>query len=94
VLATAPIAQSKKVDGGHSPVISANGNTDGVLWQITGGSLSAFNATTLVRLYNDGQAAHKRDVLPALPHFANQVVVNGKVYVGTKNSVVAFGLLN
>ena len=94
VLATTPIAQSKKVDGGHSPVISANGNTDGVLWQITGGSLSAFNATTLVRLYNDGQAAHKRDVLPPLPHFANQVVVNGKVYVGTKNSVVAFGLLN
>jgi hypothetical protein len=92
-LAQTPFAQSKKVDSGHSPVISANGNTAGVLWQITGGSLTAFDALTLVRLYNCGQAPNKRDVLPPLPHFANVVVANGKVYVGTNNSVVAFGLL-
>jgi hypothetical protein len=36
VLATTPFAQSKKVDGGHSPVISANGNNSGILWQLTG----------------------------------------------------------
>jgi hypothetical protein len=93
VLATVPFAQSKKVDSGHSPVISANGNAAGVLWQITGNSLSAFNALTLVRIYNSGQAAHDRDVLPRVPNFANHVVANGKVYVGTNNSLVAFGLL-
>jgi hypothetical protein len=93
VLATTPFAQSKKVDSGHSPVISANGNSSGVLWQITGGSLSAFDAATLVRLYNDGQAPLKRDVLPPVPHFANQMVMNGKVYVGTNDSLVVFGLL-
>jgi hypothetical protein len=31
--------------------------------------------------------------LPPLPHFANQVAANGKVYVGTNNSRVVFGLL-
>ncbi len=93
VLATTPFAQSKKVASGHSPVISANGNTAGVLWQITGPSLSAFDAATLVRLYNSNQAPNHRDALPPLPHFANQVVANGKVYVGTNNSLVAFGLL-
>jgi hypothetical protein len=84
-LALSPFALSKKVDSGHSPVISANGNTSGVLWQITGATLSAFNAATLVRLYNDK--------LPPVPHFANVVVANGKVYVGTNNSLVAYGLL-
>lgn len=92
-LAQTPFAQSKKVDSGHSPVISANGNTAGVLWQITGGSLAAFDALTLVRLYNSGQAPNHRDTLPPVPHFAAEVVVNGKVYVGTNNSLVAFGLL-
>ena len=85
VLAQTPFALSKKVDSGHSPVISANGNTSGVLWQITGASLAAFDALTLKRLYYINP--------PPLPHFANVVVANGKVYVGTNNSLVAYGLL-
>jgi hypothetical protein len=85
LLATTPFAQSKSVDSGHSPVISANGNTSGILWQITGGSLAAFNATNLVRLY--------KDKLPSAPHFANVMVANGKVYIGTNGSLVAYGLL-
>jgi len=86
VLSATPLAKTGKLDSGHSPVISANGNTAGILWQITGSSLSAFNATTLVRLYHSAK-------LPVLPHFANFVVANGKVYVGTNNSVVVYGLL-
>jgi hypothetical protein len=93
VLATTPFAKSKKVDGGHSPVISANGTSSGVLWQITGQCLSAFNATTLARLYDCGQAPNGRDKVSPIPHFANVVVVNGKVYIGTNNGLVAFGLL-
>ncbi|MFY9905045.1 MAG: hypothetical protein WBX02_20915 [Terriglobales bacterium] len=84
-LAQTPFALSKKVDSGHSPIISANGNTAGVLWQITGGTLSAFDALSLDRLYNTK--------LPPVPHFANVMVANGKVYVGTNNSLVAYGLL-
>jgi hypothetical protein len=93
LLAKTPFAQSKKVTNGHSPVISANGSTAGVLWQILGSaSLAAFDATTLVRLYSSGQAPNNRDQLPTLPHFANLVVANGKVYVGANNSLVVYGL--
>jgi hypothetical protein len=84
ILAQTPFALSKKVDSGHSPVISANGNTAGVLWQITGASLAAFDAVTLERLYYSN--------LPPLPHFANVMVANGKVYIGTNDSLVAYGL--
>ena len=81
VLGKTPFAQSKKVDSGHSPVISSNGKTAGVLWQLAGQPLSAFDALTLVTLYNTPK-------LSPLPHFANQMVANGKVYVGTNNSLV------
>jgi hypothetical protein len=92
LLATKPFAQSQKIGNGHSPVISANGDSSGILWQITGSILIALDATNLTKLYSSGQALHDRDVLPALPHFANLVVANGKVYVGTNNSLVVYGL--
>ncbi|MFZ0797420.1 MAG: hypothetical protein WCA13_03150 [Terriglobales bacterium] len=93
VLAQTPFAQSKKVANGHSPVLSANGKTEGVLWQLNGTYLCAYDALTLLRLYGSSQAPDGRDLLPALPHFANLVVAHGKVYVGTNNSLVVFGLL-
>ena len=95
-LGSAPFAKSKVTTGGHSPVISANGNTEGVLWQLTGVRLPyliAFDARTLAKLYGTGQGRDARDALPAIPHFANLVVANGKVYVGTNNSLVVYGLL-
>jgi hypothetical protein len=92
-MATTPFAQSKAEGGGHSPVISANGTTNGILWQITGQYLLALDAVTLEKVYGGGQAPDGRDLLPPLPHFANVVVANGKVYIGSKNSLVAFGLL-
>jgi hypothetical protein len=87
VLGAKPVVQSAKVDSGHSPVISANGNTAGILWQITGSSISAFDAIKLQRIYGSGK-------LPSLPHFANLVVANGKVYVGTNDSLLVYGLLS
>jgi hypothetical protein len=54
--------------------------------------LKAFDAKTLVKLYTSGQAANGRDLLPAVPHFSNFVVANGKVYVGTNNVLVVYGL--
>jgi hypothetical protein len=92
LLSRTPIVQSKVTTGGHSPIISANGTTGAVLWQMTGSILLAFDAKTLAKLYSSGQAANKRDVLPALPHFANLVVANGKLYVGAMNSLVVYGL--
>ncbi len=97
VLGTTPVAQSKQTTHGHSPVISVNGNktASGVFWTINGPYLTAFNAVKLGSLiYSSGRAANGRDTLPPLPHFANVMVNNGKVYVGTKNSLVVYGLLN
>lgn len=92
LLAGVPFAQSQQGTGQHSPVISANGNTSGVLWQINGSILTAYDALTLKRLYTSSQNK-TRDALPDLPHFANLIVVNGKVYVGTNSTLEVYGLL-
>lgn len=98
LLSTTPVAQSVKVAGGHSPVLSSNGTANDVLWQLQGSgpstnyALQAFDAVTLGRIYNAGQTGG-RDSLPAFPHFAQLMEVNGKVYVGTNSSLVVFGLL-
>ena len=93
VIGTTPLAQSKKVASGHSPIISSNGTSNGILWQINGRTLCAFNANSLVELYRSGKAQNQRDALPKLPHYANFMVNNGKLYVGTDSSLAVFGLL-
>jgi Immunoglobulin domain len=81
---------------GTTPSISANGNSAGIVWAVEnngGGVLHAYDATNLgTELYNSNQAANSRD------HFADNkfitpMIANGKVYVGTPNSVAVFGLL-
>jgi hypothetical protein len=94
LIGTTPLAQSAKVAGGHSPVLSAKGATSGVLWQLNGNgpnALQAFDAITLKMLYSIGQTAG-RDALPPMPHFAQLMEVNGKVYVSTNSALVVFGL--
>ncbi|MGC2245229.1 MAG: hypothetical protein WA609_01380, partial [Terriglobales bacterium] len=93
VIGTTPLALSKKVSSGHSPVISSNGSANGILWQLNGKDLCAFNATTLVELYKSVKAHNHQDALPKLPHYANIMVNNGKLYVGTNNSLYVFGLV-
>ena len=44
-------------------------------------------------LYSTGQSG-TRDTLPAVGHFATQTVINGKVYVGTRTSLEAYGLFH
>ncbi len=77
--------QSVKIAGGV-PSVSANGTSNGILWLVSGGALEAFDATTLVRLYISGP-------LPTTTHFVIPTVANGKVYVGTTQSLLIYGLL-
>jgi outer membrane protein assembly factor BamB len=90
---------SPGLNSAHSPSISANGNTNGLLWIISGpGSsmhpqLVAFDAISLQQLYTSIQAPNNRDALPAVGHFVTQTVTNGKVYVATRDSLEAYGLL-
>jgi hypothetical protein len=86
-----PSKTSAKYPGAHSPSISANGNLNGILWAISGGSLYAFDASTLRMLYNTNQVK-TRDALPAISHFATQTVANGRVYVATRTTLEAYGL--
>jgi hypothetical protein len=81
---------------GGTPSVSANGTSNGIVWVVQnngGGVLRAYDATNLAtELYDSNQAANSRD------HFSDNkfitpMIANGKVYVGTPNSVVVFGLL-
>jgi hypothetical protein len=91
MLSSSPIVQTPTQAGGHSPVITSSGTSNGILWQINGSNLAAYNATTLTVLYVTSET-NGRDDLPPLPHFAQLMVVNGKVYVSTESGIAVLGL--
>jgi hypothetical protein len=83
---------------GTTPSVSANGLTNGIVWTIEHSDpddvLHAYNARNLANeLYNSNQARNNRDQFGTASHFGTPTIVNGKVYVGTVNSVAVFGLL-
>jgi hypothetical protein len=82
---------------GTSPVISANGATNGIVWTYENAAtavLHAYDATNLAHeLYNSNQAANSRDQFGAGNKFIAPMVADGKVFVATTGSVGVFGLL-
>ncbi len=82
---------------GTSPVVSANGTTNGIVWayeNATPAVLHAYDATNLAHeLYNSNQAANGRDQFGAGNKFIAPTVADGKVFVATTTSVGVFGLL-
>jgi Bacterial Ig-like domain (group 1)/Invasin, domain 3 len=93
LIVTPAVAQTAQLAGGGHAIITSNGTNNGVLWVINGGSLWALDANTLKILYTSAQAANGRDALGGLPHFASPIEADGKVFVGTTTSVIAYGLL-
>jgi hypothetical protein len=97
-LSTPPTSQGAHQFGypGTSPSISANGTSNGIVWAVENASpavLHAYDATNVgSELYNSNQASNGRDNFSG-NKYITPVVVNGKVYVATPNSVVVFGLL-
>ena len=97
-LATTPSSQSSNSFPypGTTPTISANGAANGIVWAVENGStavLHAYDATNLAsELYNSNQAANSRDQF-AGNKFITPIVANGRVYIGTPNSVAVFGVL-
>jgi FG-GAP-like repeat len=81
---------------GVTPSISSSGNNSAIVWAYENpdsGSnqavLHAYDATDLHELYNS-----KPDQFGVANKFITPTVCNGKVFVGTTNSVGVFGLLN
>ena len=92
-LSTPPIAESISMGGGGHALITASGTTNGILWLKNGTNLTALDAVSLATLYTSAQAANGRDTLPTTTHFATPIVANGKLFIGTNNSLVTYGLL-
>jgi len=84
---------------GATPVTSANGSGNGIVWALeTNGSgapavLRAYPAANVsIELYNSNENAPRDNPGPAIK-FSVPTVANGKVYVGSQYQVSVFGLL-
>ncbi len=98
-LSSAPASQTATqfTYPGTLPVVSANGTSNAIVWAYENTSpavLHAYLAANLAtELYNSNQAANGRDQFGSGNKFIVPVVVNGKVFVASTNSVAVFGLL-
>jgi hypothetical protein len=90
-LSSTPVSKGGTQFGwpGAPPVVSANGNANGIVWvfQRGPGTLRAYSATNLTN-----QLFTATGLGVEVP-FATPIVANGKVYIGTTNQVVGYGLL-
>jgi len=104
-LQAAAQAETKFIDPGATPSISANGSKNGIVWAIKSDTfmgrdepavLHAFDAVpnggVLRELYNSEQNAGRDRAGTAL-RFNIPTVANGRVYVGAKREVDVYGLL-
>jgi hypothetical protein len=110
LLSTTPTSKSAKAFGFSAPIpsISASGATGGILWGLDDSAyqrtctagincqvLYAYDASNLANmLYNSAQAANNRDVPGSAVKFATPIIANGKVYVGSRDAVSAYGILS
>lgn len=88
---------------GATPSVSANGNQDAIVWAIATKTwngadtrravLYAFDATRLGRPIYSSDENPQRDRADMATRFVIPVVVNGRVYFGTRTEVEVYGLL-
>ncbi len=90
LLSTSPVSASSSTfaELGTVPSISANGASNGILWTIDpAGQLHAYDAADLSnQLYQGSVGTYVK--------FSTPTIANGKVYVGTADSLAVFGLQN
>jgi hypothetical protein len=99
LLATTPASKSANTFAypGATPSVSSNGAQNSIVWAIENqngaGVLHAYDTTNIpTELYDSNQAPNSRDNFSD-NKFVPPMIANGKVYVGTQNSVAVFGLL-
>jgi hypothetical protein len=96
------VGSVKFTDPGATPVVSASGATNGIVWVIESKGwraadrqavLHAFDALDVRReLYSSEQNA-SRDRAGRVLRFSMPTVMDGRVYVGTKGEIDVYGLL-
>ena len=83
---------------GTTPSVSAYNNSNGIVWATENSNpavLHAYDANNLgTELYNSNQASGSRDHFGTGNKFIAPTIANGKVYVGTTNSVAIFGYVH
>ncbi len=81
----------------HTPWLTANGNTGGILWVVNAtntSTLLAYDANNMAsKIYDSTKAAGGRDAVGPTTHFAIGTTANGKVYLGTQSNLSVYGLL-
>jgi hypothetical protein len=80
---------------GTTPSISANGNSDGIVWAVEvakTGLLHAYDPANLAHEYYNSDQAGTRDQFPN-NKFITPMIANGRVYIGTPSGVAVFGLM-
>jgi hypothetical protein len=98
-----PASQSQETLGplGATPVVSANGTSNAVLWLIdTSGAMAAPNGPAVLRAYDPSDLSNELYDSGMDPHdqaglavkFTVPTVANGKVYVGTQGELDVYGL--
>lgn len=99
LLSAGPTSTSPTTYGypGATPSVSANGNTNGIVWTMERALytvLHAYDATNLNNeLYNSEQLP-SRDRGGLTVEFVTPMVANGRVYMGCNQSLVIYGLLH
>jgi hypothetical protein len=103
MISALPVAKGPIAFGypGAAPVISANGNINGILWLLqvdqysnSGAAvLRAFDAANIAHELYDSKQNASRDTAGPAVKFSVPTVANGKVYVGTQTELDVFGLL-
>ena len=103
LLATTP-TQSAELSAypGATSSISADGNTQGIVWTIdtdnypSGGPaiLEAHDASNVATTLYSSATVADRDTAGSAVHFSVPTIANGMVYVGTTNQLNVYGLLS
>jgi hypothetical protein len=106
LLSTAPTSISSAIYPlrGGSLAVSANGNSNGILWVVqtngasadnvnAAGVLYAFDASYLASELYDSTEAGTRDTMDKATKFSIPVVANGKVFIASQSQLAVYGLL-
>ena len=104
-LSARPVAQSNKQfdNPGATLTVSANGAKDGVLWLVETKAWNAGDQFAVLHAFDAANVAHElysskqnvaRDGPGLAVRFVIPLVMNGKVYIGTKGELDVYGLLS